>query len=198
MTPSDGGTGFDLALVDEVSTLLQRGNVADDEVRNRLISLLYPELHRLAKRHMKMERDHHTLQTTGLIHEFFLEIARQEQQVWASRSHFLAAASQAMRRLLIDYARGRNADKRGSNPLRIELDDAMLPVPFKQAQLLEIDELLDHLAAEQPRMAQIVEMRCFGGLTGQEIGEALGINERTVKRDWRVAKAWLSSQLRKA
>jgi len=197
MTSSPGGFSHDRAFVDEVATLLGSGSAENAEIHNRLVTLLYPELHRLAKHHMRAEPAGHTLQTTALVHEFFLEIARDQQKVWANRSHFLAAASQAMRRLLIDHARRRKSFKRGGGAIRIEFNADVFPETFEHARLLEFDNVLERLAAEQPRMAQVVEMRIFGGLTGQEIGEALGVDERTIKRDWRLAKAWLASQLRK-
>jgi RNA polymerase sigma-70 factor, ECF subfamily len=170
---------------------------AQDATRNRLVTLLYPELRKLAWRHLNAERADHTLQTTALVNEVFLEIARDETNRWADRAHFLAAASQIMRRVLIDYARRRCASKRGGGAVRIELEADDLPDTFEYSRLIELNQLLDQLAAEQPRMAQVVEMRCFGGLDCKEIGSALGIDERTVKRDWQFAKAWLAGQLRR-
>ena len=146
---------------------------------------------------MRTERADHTLQPTALVNEFFLQMARRGPLSFGSRSHFLAAASEAMRRLLIDYARAHRSSKRGGNSFRVQLDELALPEQSREVDVVEIGELLEKLAAEEPRMAQVVEMRCFGGLTFREIGEALNLDERTAKRDWQVARAWLFGQLRR-
>jgi RNA polymerase sigma-70 factor (ECF subfamily) len=187
-----------LSQVGEVTDLLHQFSCGDQEARDRLVALVYPELRRLAERHMRSERRDHTLQTTALINEFFLDMARQEHQVWNNRSHFLAAASRAMRRLLVDHARARNAAKRGGPAARADIDPDTFPTAAEFPAVLELNELLDRLAAEEPRMARVVEMRCFGGLTCKEAGDVLGIDERTAKRDWKVAKAWLNGQLRRS
>ena len=182
----------------EVTALLHQLGSGGLEVRDRLVSLMYPELRRLAKCHMRAERPDHTLQTNALVNEFFLEMARQDRQIFNNRSHFLAAASQTMRCLLVDHARTRNAAKRGGGapPADMNLDTLATVADFPA--VLELDQLLDRLGEQEPRMAQVVEMRCFGGLSLKEIGEVLGIDERTAKRDWQVAKAWLHGQLRRS
>lgn len=187
----------------DVTVLLRQWANGESDAIPRLVEALYPELKRMAERRMRHERADHTLQATGLVHEFFLEIARNQEMVWQNRAHFLAVASQAMRRFLIDYARARKADRRGGTATKLHLDGLELAQTSPGAEsrdtvdLVIMSELLDRLAAEEPRMAQVVDMRCFGGLNYAEIGEVLHIDERTAKRDWHVARAWLSSQLRK-
>jgi RNA polymerase sigma factor (TIGR02999 family) len=177
----------------DVTILLRRIAQGDAEARSRLIDLIYPELKRLAEHRMRSERSDHTLQPSALVNEFFLEMVRWNAAKCRDRTHFLAVASQAMRRFLIDHARARNAQRRGGGMPLIEFPGLGLqPGPIDAVVL---DDLLRRLAAEEPRMAQVVDMRCFGGLTHAEIGAALGIDERTAKRDWQVARAWLRSQL---
>lgn len=166
-----------------------------EAARNDLLTSLYPELKRMAEQRMRFERGDHTLQPTALISEIFVEFAKQSEFSVNDRAHFLAIASQAMRRLLIDHARGKSAGKRGGGWLRLQLDGLDLPGRASEFDAIEIDDLLTKMAVEDPRMAKVVEMHCFGGLTFPEIGETLGVNEKTAKRDWRVAKAWLFGQL---
>ena len=168
-----------------------------------LLPLVYDELRRLAAARMAQEAAGQTLQATALVHEFFLEMARSQEVLWQNRAHFLAVASQAMRRFLIDYARAHTADRRGGKVTKLQLEglDLVQNVANAQSQdiveLVMMSELLDRLASEEPRMAKVVDMRWFGGLTFAEIGEVLGMDERTAKRDWQVARAWLGAQLRK-
>jgi RNA polymerase sigma-70 factor (ECF subfamily) len=183
--------------VGEVTLLLRQCSTGDSEVKARLVELMYPELKRIAEGRMRHERKDHTLQPTALVNEFFLELARQQDLSWRTRAHFLAVASRAMRRYLIDHARAHNAQKRPDSHLRVQLDTLNLPALDGAFDALELDEVLERLALEDPRMAHIVEMRCFGGLTHGEIAQTIGVDERTVKRDWQVARAWLIGQLRK-
>jgi RNA polymerase sigma-70 factor, ECF subfamily len=180
----------------ELTQLLMRWETADAEARARAIALMYPELKRLAEIHMHRERHDHTLQPTALVNEFFLQMARQQSFRCRNRAHFVAIASRAMRRLLVDYSRAHTADKRGGGAPKVQMD-GMEAVPAKVFDILEINEALDQLAAEEPRMARVVELRCFGGLTYSEIAEVLEVDERTAKRDWQVARAWLFGRLRK-
>jgi RNA polymerase sigma factor (TIGR02999 family) len=181
----------------EVTELLRRHRNGDLAAYERVIALMYPDLRRLAEQRMRAERANHTLQPTALVNEFFIEMATREGQIWNNRSHFLAAASKAMRRCLIDHARARNAQKRGGSSIPVVLDWEAPAVDANFASLLELNDLLDRLAQEEPRMAGVAEMHCFGGLTCDEIGEVLGIDGRTVRRDWKVAKAWLRGQLQR-
>ena len=183
--------------IGEVTALLRHFRTDEPDAQAELIARMYPELKRIAQGRMRSERSDHTLQPTALVNEFFLQMAKQQDFVWRNRSHFLAVASKAMQRLLIDYSRAHDAAKRGGGLPKLQLDDLMLPEHGNVYDIVEINDVLQRLSNEEPRMAQVVEMRCFGGLTNQEIAETLGIDERTVKRDWQVARAWLFGQLRK-
>lgn len=197
MTSNDSRTGPPAEeLWNELSELLNAAD-ASQRARDRAMTLLYPELKRIAEIQMRRERPDHTLQATGLVSEFFVHMARSTRFTARSRAHFLLIASVVMRRLLVDYARARKRDKRGGQLVRVEFDQAEPGEPARFVDLLEIDDLLSQLSQSDPRMAQIVELRFFGGLTNAETAEALGINERTVKRDWQVARAWLYSHLRR-
>jgi RNA polymerase sigma factor (TIGR02999 family) len=169
----------------------------DPASRDRAIALLYPELKRIAEAQMRRERPDHTLQATGLVSEFFVHLARSTSFTAHSRAHFLVLASTVMRRLLVDYARARKRDKRGGQLVRVDIEQVERGEAARFADLLEIDQLLAQLASSDPRMARVVELRFFGGLSTLETAEALGINERTVKRDWQVARAWLYAHLRR-
>lgn len=184
-------------MVGDATQLLNELNAGGEEIRSQLIEQLYPELRRIAEGRMRGERPDHTLQPTALVSEFFLQLARHGPLSFQGRAHFLAAASEAMRRFLIDYARAHRSEKRGGRSLRVQLEDFVLPSRAADVDAVEIGDLLSRLADEEPRMARVVDMRCFGGLTFREIGDALGVDERTAKRDWQVARAWLFSQLRK-
>jgi RNA polymerase sigma factor (TIGR02999 family) len=197
MTNNDTGAGrATVDLWNEVSALLGDAET-DPDARDRVITLLYPELRRIAEAHMRRERHDHTLQATALVSEFFVHIARTPAFTTRTKAQFLMVASVAMRRLLVDYARARKAEKRGGQFVRVDIESADPSQSRNFEHLLAIDDLLSRLADSDPRMAQIVELRFFGGLTGAEIAEALGVHERTVKRDWQVARAWLYSQLRR-
>ena len=180
----------------ELTELLSRWDVASPEDRARVAALLHPELKRIAENRMRHERRDHTLQPTALVNEFFLQLAKQRTKVWKDRGQFMATASCMMKNILLDYARAHRADKRGGGVIRVNLDDVRASSKSEAVDILALNEALEKLAAEEPRMAQVVEMRYFGGLTYTEVGEALGINERTAKRDWEVALKWLKKQLR--
>ena len=183
---------------DELDRLL--GQVAvSAEARERVVTLLYPDLKRIADAHMRRERPDHTLQATALVNEFFVEFARHPGVLARHRAQFLMVASLAMRRCLVDHARSRRRVKRGGALARVDLDAVEARVEgaaVDPVEILEVDQLLEKLAHEDPRMARIVELRYFGGLTNAEVAEVVGVHERTVKRDWQVARAWLYGQLR--
>lgn len=180
----------------ELSDLLSHVH-GDTAARDRLVTLLYPELKRIAEIQMRRERPDHTLQATGLVSEFYVHLAKNTSFGAHDRAQFLLIASVVMRRVLVDYARTRKRDKRGGQFVRVDFENAEPSEAARFVDLVEIDELLSRLAESDSRMAQIVELRFFGGLTIGETAEALGINERTVKRDWQMARAWLYSQLRR-
>jgi RNA polymerase sigma-70 factor, ECF subfamily len=167
------------------------------DAESKLISLLYPHLRRLAARFMRGERRDHTLQPTTLVHEAYLRLTGAAELDWRDRAHFFAVAAGMMRRILADHARKRGASKRGGSRQRVELDEVLVVTGQDPDKILEIDTLLSRLEAMDPRLCRIVEMLYFGGLTEQETAEVLGISAVTVKREWKLAKAWLYEQLTK-
>jgi RNA polymerase sigma factor (TIGR02999 family) len=161
----------------------------------QLLPIVYEELRRLAHGYMQNEREAHTLQATALVHEAYLQLVDWKNVSWQSRAHFFAAAAQMMRKILVDYARRHNAIKRGGGAVTIALDDAVSFAKRNEIDLIPLDDALDDLAGFDPQQARIVELRFFGGLSIGETAHALGISESTVKRDWKIAKAWLYSRL---
>ena len=180
----------------EVTDLLNDWGNGDQEALNRLMPLVYDELHRLASRYLRHERVGHTLQTTALVHEAYLKLVDQKKANWHNRVQFFAAAAKVMRHVLVDYARSRKAAKRGGDYCRLSLDEAAISSQDKDADLLVLNEALDNLAAIDPQQSRVVELRVFGGLTVEDTAEALGISARTVKREWSMAKAWLHQQIK--
>jgi RNA polymerase sigma-70 factor (ECF subfamily) len=181
----------------EVKMLLRRAAQGESAARDELIEAIYPELKRLAELRMGTDGPAHTLEPAALVNELFLEIAREQATTWRTRAQFLAVASQAMRGFFSDYAGAHRAPRSRVAAVRLQLAD------FHSDRnagfdVIEIGEMLDRLASEEPRMARVVELRCFGGMTHAEIAEILQIDERTAKRDWQVARAWLSGKLRKS
>ncbi len=181
---------------EEVTDLLNEWGNGDQEALNRLMPLVYDELHRLASRYLRHERVGHTLQTTALVHEAYLKLVDQKTANWRNRVQFFAAAAKVMRHVLVDYARSRRAAKRGGDYCRLSLDEAAISSEEKDADLLVLNEALDNLAAIDPQQSRVVELRVFGGLTVEDTAEALGISPRTVKREWSMAKAWLHQQIK--
>jgi RNA polymerase sigma factor (TIGR02999 family) len=165
-------------------------------VMDRLFPLVYEELHRIAHRAIRGERTGHTLGTTGLVHEAYLRLADQTRLEYRDRVHFYALAARAMRHILVDYARRRGAAKRGGAMRAIVLDEALLGVEERAEALVALDDALKELETVDPRLAEVVQCRFFGGLTEEETGEVLGVTARTVRRDWLKAKGWLYQQLR--
>jgi RNA polymerase sigma factor (TIGR02999 family) len=179
----------------EITQLLAEIQGGDRHAESRLAALVYGELHKIAARYMRAERPDNSLQATILVHEAYLRLVNQEDQNWQNRAHFFATAARLMRQILIDHARTRNAAKRGGPHADLRLDDIIVFSDDRLEQVLAIDEALIRLAERDARLARIVEMRFFAGLTEEEIAEVLGVSPRTVKRDWRVAKAWLHGEL---
>jgi RNA polymerase sigma-70 factor, ECF subfamily len=169
-------------------------DAASDELRD-LFSTVYEALRRVAHRHLRAEATGHTLGTTGLVHEAYLELARLDHIRWPSRAYVLAAASQAMRRILIDYAVSRRAQKRGGGVVAEPLDDAVAMATARGDELLALDEALDRLATVDARCARVVECRFYGGMSVEETAEALQMSPATVKRDWVMARAYLNREL---
>ena len=179
-----------------VSELLVRWRAGDREALEKLVPLVYKELREIAHYHLQRERPGHTLQSAALVHEAYLRLADQKPFEADNRAHFLAVASRLMRQILVDYARSHAAAKRGAD-LRVELDAAMILPQERNAEVIALDEALKTLSQIDEQQGQIVEMRFFGGLSIEEIGEVLGISRSTVKREWNVAKAWLVREMRR-
>jgi RNA polymerase sigma-70 factor (ECF subfamily) len=178
----------------EVTQLLADLCRGKQEVTPKLIPLVYEELRRLARHYMRLESPGHTLQTTALIHEAYLRLIEQRETTWQNRAHFFAVAAQSMRRILVDHARASQTAKRGGDAEILSLDQE--PIAFSQEKSSALDEALTRLADLSPRQTQIIELRFFGGLSVEETAEALQIAPRTVKRDWKVARAWLHREVR--
>jgi RNA polymerase sigma factor (TIGR02999 family) len=178
--------------VTELLLELSGGNRA---VVDELIPFLYSELKRMAAAQLRAERPGHTLQVTALVHEAYLKLVDQRQVNWQNRAHFFGVAAQVMRRILLDYAKGRAREKRGGDVQKTSLDEALLVSHDRAYELVEIDQALGRLEALDRRQAQVVEMRFFGGLSVEETAEALGVSEPTVKREWAMARAWLHREL---
>jgi RNA polymerase sigma-70 factor (ECF subfamily) len=158
--------------------------------------LVYDELRRIAARKLRNERTSHTLSATALVHEAWMELSKLNRIQWQNRSHYLAVAAQAMRRILIDYAVGRSRQKRGGGQAPLHLDDEVWAVAETRSDdLLALDESLERLAALNERQARIVEQRFYGGMTVEETAEALNVSPATVKREWATARAWLNREL---
>lgn len=167
----------------------------DGAAADALYPLLYEELRQIARRQLQREAAGHTLGTTALVHEAYIRLVDQTRVQWVNRAHFLAVASRAMRRVLIDHARRWRADKRGGGWQRLDLDDVELAVDERADMLVCLDDALRRLAELNPRLVQVVECRFFGGMTEEETAAVLDVTERTVRRDWVKAKGWLMSVL---
>lgn len=160
-----------------------------------LVAEFYGDLRRIARRRMRSERPGHTLSTTALVHESYLKLDRLDRMQWQSQAQFFAEAARAMRRVLVDHAVRRGAEKRGGGRVRVELDENLAVCEAEEGALLALHEALERLARERPRHARVVECRLFAGMTVTDIAEALGISTATVKRDWQLARAWLNREL---
>jgi RNA polymerase sigma factor (TIGR02999 family) len=175
----------------EVTQLLVAWGNGDQAALDRLMPLVYNELHRLAHRHIKKERPGHTLQTSALLNEAFLRLVDQRDVHWQSRAHFFSIAAQMMRRILVDYARARRYAKRGGDARQVSFDEELIMSRQLSADVVELHEALNELATIDERKSKIVELKFFGGLSIEETAEVLGVSPGTVMRDWTLAKAWL-------
>lgn len=192
--------GLDLAPMPapkDVTRMLQQLQGGNQEVVSELVPLLYDELRRLAAHYLRRERREHTLQATALVNEAYLRLVDQRDVQWKNRSHFFGIAAQQMRRILVDYARSHRSAKRGGGAAKVSLENVMIVSSDNAGDVLAVDETLSRLAAIDPEQARIVELRVFGGLTVEEVAELLGISVATVKRDWAMAKAWLTRETTK-
>jgi RNA polymerase sigma-70 factor, ECF subfamily len=179
----------------QVTSLLSALRSGDAGAREELVTLVYPELRRIAAHYMRQERPGHTLRTTGLVNEVYLRLFGAAQPDWQNRAHFFAAIAREMRHILVDYARARNSKKRLDGNAVVSLSDVDAAAPEREADLVALDEALSRLEQIDPRASRVVELRFFAGLTEQETAETMAISISTLKRDWSFAKAWLFDQL---
>ena len=180
---------------ERVTGLLLAWSAGDQAALEKLVPLVYSELHRLARRYMRRENAGHTLQTSALVNEAYLRLIEAHRVEWQSRSHFFAVSAQIMRRILVDFARARQNLKRGGGGRRVSLDEALVVSPERGVDLLVLDEALERLCTLNVRQSQVVELRYFAGLNEEEVAEVLKISPRTVRHDWSLARAWLYREL---
>lgn len=180
---------------ESITELLVQSSKGDRQAEARLISRVHNEIHRVARRLMADERPGHTLQASALVNEAYIHLFEKPEVEWQNRAHIFAVASQRMRRILVDHARGRIARKRGGARSRVTLTEAIATTEDHTIDVLALDELLDELAKLSPRQARVVELRYFSGLDCGEIALLKGVSSKTVKRDWRMARAWLRMRL---
>jgi RNA polymerase sigma-70 factor (ECF subfamily) len=178
----------------EVTLLLRAMKKGNEAAAEKLLPLVYQELHRLARSYMRRERPEHTLQPTALINEAYLRLAHDNID-WQSRQHFIGVAANVMRRVLVDHARAHNAAMRGGELERVELDEGLALSQERSQEMLALHEALSHLEAVNPRQAKVVELRYFAGLSVEEIAGILEMSPRSVKRDWALARIWLFKEI---
>ena len=179
----------------DITALLVDWNNGDKSAMERLLPLVEKELHRLAHAYMRRENPNHTLQTTALINETYLRLVDQRKVQWQNRAHFFGIAAQIMRRILLNYARDQNRQKRGGKAIHVSLSEALITPAEKDREIIALNDALNRLEEVDERKAKVVELRFFGGLTVEEVAEVLKISTVTVLRDWAFAKAWLSREM---
>lgn len=179
----------------EITQLLRAWNGGDESALEKLMPIVYGELHRMARRYMAHESPGHTLQTSALVNEAYLRLVDSAHANWQNRVHFFAVSAQAMRRILVDWARSRQALKRGGDVRPLRLDDALAVTEEQPVDLVALDDALKALAALDPRKSQVVELHFFGGLDLEETAQVLKVSSDTVLRDWKLAKSWLRCEL---
>ena len=180
----------------DITQLLRDWSSGDTQALPRLVSLVYPELHRIAQRHLRRERQGHTLQPTALVHEAYVRFAQQAPgKEWADRTHFFAVAARVVRAVLVDHARARGAVKRGDGAVAVEVEEGHLIADAPPVDILDLDTALDELEAMQPEHCRIVELRYFAGLSIEETAAALSLSPSSVKRGWLAAKTWIRQRL---
>jgi RNA polymerase sigma-70 factor, ECF subfamily len=187
--------GYKMEPAMQITEMLRSWSQGDESAVERLMPLVYDELHRMARRYMSGEKPGHTLQATALVNEAYLRLVNTSQANWQDRTHFFAVSAQVMRRILVDWARTRQAAKRGSDIPALELNEA-LAIPMKTGtELVAVDDALKALTLVDARKSQVVELRFFGGLSVEETAEVLKVSRETVNRDWKLAKSWLRREL---
>src|SRR5580698_4011372 len=179
----------------EITQLLHAWRGGDQLALERLTPVVYEELHRMARRYMARERDGHTLQTTALINEVYLRLVKVKEVEWQDRAHFFAVSAQLMRRILTDFARSHQYQKRGGGAIHVSLDEALTLSPQPALDLVALEQALTRLGQTDARKSKVVELRFFGGMTVEETAEVLHISSETVMRDWSMARAWLLREL---
>ncbi len=182
----------------EITKLLLAWGRGEQKALDKLYPLVYEELRRLARRHMRHERTGHTLQTTALVNEAYMRLAESQKIRWQNRAQFFALSAELMRRVLVDFARSRRSLKRGGEAEQLSLDKALVISSKKNPDLVALDEAMQALAAVAPRKSRVVELRFFGGLSVEETAEVLHISPETVMRDWKFAKAWIRREMSRA
>ena len=180
----------------DITELLHQARRGEQQAEDLLLERIYSELHQLATRFLSSERPDHTLQASALVNEAYLKLFGKKSTEWESRAHFYVSAARTMRRILVEYARADSAAKRPSRQQRADMSDVLACVKQRSAEFIALDQALEQLAACDARQAQIVELRFFSGLTVEETAATLGISEKTVKRDWSSARAWLQTQVK--
>jgi RNA polymerase sigma factor (TIGR02999 family) len=178
-----------------VTALLQAWSSGDQAALERLVPLVYAELHCMARHYVRGENHAPSLQATALVHEAYLRLVDVNRMRWQDRAHFFAVSAQLMRRILVEAARTRGRQKRGGNVVRVDLDESVDAMPARDWELLALDDALDALAQFDARKARVVELRFFGGLSAEETAEVLKVSPQTVLRDWKLARAWLTEEL---
>jgi RNA polymerase sigma factor (TIGR02999 family) len=180
-----------------VTALLAEASGGDQSAMERLVSAVYPELRAIAASYLRRERPGHTLQPTALVNEAYMRLVDQRRVTWQNRAHFFSIAASLMRRILVDHARAKRADKRAGSQTRVTFDDARIPAAERDVDLVALDDALSDLTAKDPDLARLVELRYFAGLTTKETAEVLGVSTSTVEREWVAARAWLYRALTK-
>jgi RNA polymerase sigma factor (TIGR02999 family) len=180
---------------EQVTRVLQEVGAGRTEASQQLLPLVYEELLVIARQRLRDERAHHTLNATALVHEAYMRLVGDDAAAWENRAHFFGAAARAMRQVLIDYARRRGRAKRGGDQARIPLNVVDLAVEAPVEDVLAVDRAVEKLAAKDPRMAEVVQLRFYAGLSVEETAAALGMSERTVRREWSLARAWMMREL---
>lgn len=181
----------------EITRLLHALAAGEGAAFDRLVPVVYDQLRRIARRHMAGEKSGHTLTVTALVHEAYTDLVALDRIDWQDREHFFAVASRVMRRVLVDHAVAKNAQKRGGGRSRVPLEEELAPIEERSDDLLALDEALERLAALDERQSRVVECRFFAGMTIEETAEALEVSPATVRRDWTAARAWLNRELSK-
>lgn len=179
----------------DITALLEAWNNGDQAAQEKLIPIVYEELRKIAHSYVKRDHQDNLLQTTALVHEAYIRLVKVDDVTWKNRTHFFAIAAKLMRQILVDMARTRNSQKRGSGVEKLSLDDIVTSSSIDLDSILRVDELMSALASIDPRQCEVVEMRIFGGLTNEEIAEVMNISDRTVRREWNAGRAWLISEL---